>query len=110
MTDEERLRQYQELLNSGVITKDEYNDMTKHLQARVQQHAEFDAQVVPEAKEEVKQDTSQSAVDDAQMSSESSIDEQAEAPKEVETVIDERKKTNYFDAKSDNKRSCANYA
>ncbi|MBU7568130.1 DUF4767 domain-containing protein [Weissella hellenica] len=92
MTDEERLRQYQELLNSGVITKDEYNDMTKHLQARVQQHAEFDAQVVPEAKEEVKQDTSQSAVDDAQMSSESSIDEQAEAPKEVEKVIDERKK------------------
>lgn len=36
MTDKERLRQYQDLLEAGAITEEEYNDMTKHLRERIQ--------------------------------------------------------------------------
>lgn len=36
MTDKERLRQYQDLLEAGAITEDEFNDMTKHLRERIQ--------------------------------------------------------------------------
>lgn len=46
MTDEERLRQYQDLLNAGAINQDEYDDMTKYLRARLEKKSELDEQDV----------------------------------------------------------------
>lgn len=46
MTDEERLRQYQDLLHTGAITQDEYDDMTKYLRARLEEKPELDEKAV----------------------------------------------------------------
>lgn len=46
MTDEERLRQYQDLLNAGAINQDEYDDMTKYLRARLEEKSELGEQDV----------------------------------------------------------------
>lgn len=60
MTDKERLRQYQDLLEAGAITEEEYNDMTKHLRERIQ----ADEQSTDEPKEAPKFDDTDSVSED----------------------------------------------
>lgn len=60
MTDKERLRQYQDLLEAGAITEEEYNDMTQHLRERIQ----ADEQSTDEPTEAPKSDDTPSASED----------------------------------------------
>nr|CCC56486.1 putative lipoprotein [Weissella thailandensis fsh4-2] len=86
MTDKERLRQYQDLLEAGAITEEEYNDMTKHLRERIQ----ADEQSTDEPTEAPNSDDTPSAsedtADDSVIDETSATDEDVAESLSAETV------------------------
>ncbi len=86
MTDKERLRQYQDLLEAGAITEEEYNDMTKHLRERIQ----ADEQSTDEPTEAPKSDdtpsVSEDTADDSVIVEPSATDEDVAESLSAETV------------------------
>lgn len=102
MTDKERLRQYQDLLEAGAITEDEFNDMTKHLRERIQadeQLPDEESAAEPEtaapsvAENPISEDKTDSTADEVQsgddVADEPSIEEAAEV-NQSENVEDEQ--------------------
>lgn len=102
MTDKERLRQYQDLLEAGAITEDEFNDMTKHLRERIQADeqlpdeesaAESETAAPSVAENPISEDKTDSTADEVQsgddVADEPSIEEAAEV-NQSENVEDEQ--------------------
>lgn len=102
MTDKERLRQYQDLLEAGAITEDEFNDMTKHLRERIQADEQLpDEESVAEsetlapsvAENPISEDKTDSTADEVQsgddVADEPSIEESIEV-NQSENVEDEQ--------------------
>ena len=102
MTDKERLRQYQDLLEAGSITEDEFNDMTKHLRERIQADEQLpDEESATEsetaapsvAENPISEDKTDSTADEVQsgddVADEPSIEESAEV-NQPENVEDEQ--------------------
>ena len=86
MTDKERLRQYQDLLEAGAITEEEYNDMTKHLRERIQ----ADEQSTDEPTEAPKFDDTASVSEDT---ADLVVDETVSDKEESATNISDEKST-----------------
>ena len=82
MTDKERLRQYQDLLEAGAITEEEYNDMTKHLRERIQ----ADEQSTDEPKFDDTASASEDIADDSVVDETSATDEDVAESLSAETV------------------------
>lgn len=102
MTDKERLRQYQDLLEAGAITEDEFNDMTKHLRERIQADErlsdeesadESETSAPSVAENPISEDKTDSTADEVQsgddVADEPSIEESAEV-NQPENVEDEQ--------------------
>ena len=102
MTDKERLRQYQDLLEAGAITEDEFNDMTKHLRERIQADeqlsdeesaAESETPAPSVAENPISEDKTDLTADEVQsgddVADESSIEESVEV-NQPENVEDEQ--------------------
>ena len=95
MTDEERLRQYQDLLNTGAITQNEYDDMTKYLRARLEEKTELDDKNM--STEEIPEKVVTTSTDDEEITADTIPDEEvvveeSESDEKNSSIVDEQKK------------------